>query len=627
MISNKDVSNAVASWSEQERHLSPRDVDRSNLADHITWWLGILCLVLLFLVAMNYSSRNMGGAGVQIPYNTFSWLAASLFVLVSLVRMFLLKKVVLHTSMAFYGAALFCLLLPFVYSDLLFLDVESLRLIGVLGGVVFFLALQQYTGRRFNYYLVSILIVSTAIQTAWGLTQYYFIFESSPLFWSARQGRPYGVFQQVNVFSIYLALGSMLVLYALSCSVRRSIYLILLVVSIVFANAHLAMLSAADTARLVGFLSVSIYLGHLWGRKLLSGKLVILFALAITLGSFLPRSWFDVRPSLEPNVISSSGNVGSVTRLVQSSGASNESEVTPKNVDWWRVLGTRPVIYKVSFDMFLDKPLTGHGIGTFRKQYLVYQGQFLKENPGAPAEFNLSHPHNEPLLWMIELGFLPGIGFVLILLGWLLGVRSGSLDLTILLLALPLVLQSLLELPFYHSVAHYLSFFAIMVIAMRGEWVRRFAIPRWPAFLVGPMAVFSAWKVWVFLLSTYYALIMFLSFNASGREDVGYLLKVNNPSAFKLRYEFELFQWQLRAARRNGEIEIEQLNNYLRWAFSTVQYAPMQSTYENFVMCLVLIDNLPAARQFTEEGLLMYPYSQKLIDFDRQLVTVEKAHE
>ena len=113
----------------------------------------------------------------------------------------------------------------------------------------------------------------------------------------------------------------------------------------------------------------------------------------------------------------------------------------------------------------------------------------------------------------------------------------------------------------------------------------------------------------MFLLSTYYALLMFLLFNASGRENVNYLLEVNNPSAFKLRYEFELFQWQLRRAREKGEIDLEQLNGYLRWAFSTVQYAPMQTTYENFVASLVLIDNKVPARRCLDEGLLMYPNS------------------
>lgn len=571
----------------------------------------------------------MGGSGVQIPYNTFAWLAASLFVLVALLRVFLLKELRLHSSVGFYAGAMICLFSPLIYSDRLFLDVEVLRIIGMLSGLLFFVALQQFAGARFNSYLLWILLVSTMMQTVWGLVQYYFIYESSRFFWSAAEGSPYGVFQQVNVFSIYVAFGSMLVLWVFSSSRIRSQQAAIGVAGLIFANAHLAVLSEGETSRFVGFVSVLFYLLYLRARRSLPHKIFVFFALMLVLGSFLPKSLFDVRPELPIQTIAFNMNLAeSEARNVAHSPPSSEIS-QPKAIAPYSqsILGTRPTIYQVSLSMFLDEPIIGHGIGSFRKQYLIYQGRFLEQNPSAPAEFNLGHPHNEPLYWMVELGALPGLGFLLILVGWVVGVRSGSLDLGVLLVALPLVMQSLLELPFYHSVAHYLSFFVIMVAAMSGKGMRNFTVPRWSGLIMGPLAMWSVWKAWVFLLSTYYALLMFLLFSASDREDVSYLLKVNNPSAFKLRYEFELFQWQLRRARRRGEIDIDSLNNYLRWAFSTIQYAPMQSTYENFAASLILIDNLEPARRFLDEGLLMYPANDVLKQLDRELAARETLDE
>ena len=599
----------------------------SEKAERITWWMGIVCLVILFWVAMNYTSRNMGGSGVQVPYNTFAWLAASLFVLVALVRVFLVRKFLLHTSTMYYAGALVCFFLPLIYSDRLFLDVEMLRIIGMLSGLLFFVALQQFVGARFNSYLLWILLASTAIQTVWGLVQYYFIFESSRLFWSAAQGSPYGVFQQVNVFTVYLALGSMLSLWGVSRSRVRSKWLLSSVAILIFANAHLAVLSGADTARFVGLVSVLSYLVYLRAGQTLSTNFTILFAVALCFGSFTPKTFFDVRPDSRLEVASASQLASSSINDSKTSYRLIDTAPTKSTNPTDSALGTRPTIYAVSLAMFLDKPLTGHGIGSFRKQYLLYQGEYLKRHPAAPAEFNLSHPHNEPLYWMVELGALPLVGFLLVLSAWFFSVRLGTLDLTTLLVGLPLVLQSLLELPFYHSVAHYLSFVIILVASMSIGGLKSFSVPRWFALFIGPLALWLASKAWVFLLSTYYALLMFLLFNASGRENVNYLLEVNNPSAFKLRYEFELFQWQLRRAREKGEIDLEQLNGYLRWAFSTVQYAPMQTTYENFVASLVLINNQVPARRYLDEGLLMYPNSEKLRAFDRQLSVMEAADE
>lgn len=601
----------------------------SEKAERITWWMGIVCLVILFWVAMNYTSRNMGGSGVQVPYNTFAWLAASLFVLVALVRVFLVRKFLLHTSTIYYAGALVCFFFPLIYSDRLFLDVEILRIIGVLSGLLFFVALQQFIGARFNSYLLWILLASTAIQTVWGLVQYYFIFESSRFFWSAAQGSPYGVFQQVNVFSIYLAMGSMLALWLFSRSQSHPWFAVAGLACLIFFNAHLSVLSAADTSRFAGFFSVVVYLVFMWRKRLLSAKLFVFLVLVATLGSFLPKSMFDVRSGAGLAEATSSSDYASgefidpIQASVSAATASKGSEILSPTEQSSPLLGTRPTIYRVSLDMFLDEPLTGHGIGSFRKQYLLYQGKYLKENPGAPAEFNLGHPHNEPLYWLIELGLVTAIGMFLILLGWVAGVRSGFLDLSVLLVGLPLLMQSLLELPFYHSATHYLSFMVILVAAMHGRGLRRFAIPRWSGLFVGPLALWSILKTWVFLLSTYYALSMFLLFNASGREDVSYLLNVKNPSAYKLRFEFELFQWQLRRAERSGEIDINSLNNYLRWAFSTIQYAPMETTYENFVASLMLIGNLEPARRYLNEGLLMYPYNTKLRAYDQELHALE----
>lgn len=593
--------------------------------ERITFWLGVALLALLFWVAMNYSSLNMGGSGVQVPYNLFAWLACSLFIAVAIVRVIVLRIVWFHSTTLYYAIALTLLFAPLLWTNRLFLDVELLRFLGMFAGVLFFFALQQFMVRDFVNLALLILLASTLIQTFWGILQYYFIFERSALFWSASAGRPYGVFQQVNVFSIYLALGSLLMLNRVSLLRTKPVWLLVFASSVLLANAHLTVLSEADTARAVAFVSAFGYLVFLWSASRLSKKSVLIFATMLIIGTFSPKAWFEIRPDQITEQTSSGGVSADIfaatsqlsTNLDESAGA------TPTQSKF----GTRPTIYAVALEMFFDKPLVGHGVGSFRKQYLLYQGDYLRRYPAAPAEINIGHPHNELLYWAVELGLIPLFGFLLILIAWVVSVRRRALDASILLVGTPLLLQTMLELPFYHSTVHYLGAMVVLVAAMSPSGLKSFRIPVWQIPVLAGLTLWSLWKTWVFLLSTYFALTMFLLFNASGRNDISYLLDINNPSAFKLRHEFEIFQWKFRRAKESGEMSLEDVNNYLRWAFSTVQYAPMQSTYENFVASLVLVDKKKPARRYLDEGLLMYPGSAKLKAFDQQLATMESGGE
>jgi hypothetical protein len=139
-----------------------------------------------------------------------------------------------------------------------------------------------------------------------------------------------------------------------------------------------------------------------------------------------------------------------------------------------------------------------------------------------------------------------------------------------------------------------------------------FKLPRFSGLVIVPTALWGAFQALMFLFATYYALLMFLGFNQSGREQIAFLVDVNRPAAFKLRYEFEIFQWKLRRAVESGEITIDEINQFLMWAYSTTQYAPMVTTYENFVQCLMMINNVEAAKKYAAEGAMMYPLSERL---------------
>lgn len=577
----------------------------------------IAFLVLTFCVAMNYVSRNMGGGGIQLPYNNFTWIFASAFILISFTFAAFNKVVNYSKGLLFYAAIVLLLLLPLLYTNRLFLDVEMLRFAGLGAGVLFFFSLYQSQGKSLKHVLLKILFLSTLIQSAWGVLQFYFILESNVLFYRADIGRPYGVFQQVNDFTSFLAVGSMLAIYyAFTFKNELSGKKFALLLFIVFVNFHLGILADADAALAVATSSVILYLVYL-AASTKQLKMSVAFLVAMLIGVLIPKDWVDIRKQSASTdySVEVQKSVSDEPLLSDSTSIESLPQKAPVSKDAVGrkvgLLGTRATIYPVVLDMIQQNPWLGYGVGSFTKQYLLAQGAFLLENPSAPAEFNLNHPHNEILYWVVELGAFAIIPFIFLLLGWFYGTRKGVIEARILLLALPLVLHSMVELPFYHTAIHFLAFLLILFCADKSK-VRSFQLPKFNWLVVAPGLLFGFIQIQIFLLSTMHALQMFLAFNQTERQEIKLLTGVNNPAAFKHRFEFELFQWQLQRGLREGRIAKQELLNYIYWAFSVTQYAPLQSTYENFVDALAIYGNKDAALKYAEEGRLMYPDSDKL---------------
>lgn len=78
-------------------------------------------------------------------------------------------------------------------------------------------------------------------------------------------------------------------------------------------------------------------------------------------------------------------------------------------------INTRLLIWKTTLEMIKDRPIFGSGIGTFKMNYLNYQAEFLRKNPGyIKYSGKAGEAHNEYLQMWAELGII-GLGlFILI---------------------------------------------------------------------------------------------------------------------------------------------------------------------------------------------------------------------
>ncbi|MDR1340558.1 MAG: O-antigen ligase family protein [Prevotellaceae bacterium] len=126
-------------------------------------------------------------------------------------------------------------------------------------------------------------------------------------------------------------------------------------------------------------------------------------------------------------------------------------------------------VWQSTWDMIRDKPLTGHGYGTFNAKYMLYQAEYFETHPDskyADLADNVLHPFNEYLLVWAEHGII-GMGYIA-LLGFLLircYFRAPSYIKFIALLSmLSLAVLSCFSYPFKYPFTWLIAFLNIVLI-------------------------------------------------------------------------------------------------------------------------------------------------------------------
>ena len=77
----------------------------------------------------------------------------------------------------------------------------------------------------------------------------------------------------------------------------------------------------------------------------------------------------------------------------------------------------RLLIWRVSSDMVMDKPLLGHGVGAFEKKYMFYQADYFRNHPQSDflnVADNVTYPYNELLHIAVETGMCGLVLFLLV---------------------------------------------------------------------------------------------------------------------------------------------------------------------------------------------------------------------
>ncbi|BDM62675.1 ligase [Shewanella sp. NFH-SH190041] len=541
-------------------------------------FLFVLIFGLYMLLGMHYFQPNLGGAGLQLPTNAIGWIFITLMIALGLWH-------IATTSTLRYNRFNLVLLLggammtlPLCWASGITAPLSYARLLGLWGGILFFVSLQQM---RFNPQqkrtLLYLILTAVLIESLFSLYQ-YFLLQSGNIFgYNTVINRPYGIFQQPNVAASFLTTGVALSLYLLSTESRQSAKWLCLVTLFV------AVIPVVILQSRTGYLSLVIapmlMLPWAWHRCYKAQRLPELLAwLALYAVSML---------------------LGSLTLEQADSVARAAAEMTNP--------GARVPIYLHSLEMFLEKPWLGWGYGSFEVSYLHSYTNALAYGHALPGSApNLDHPHNELLFWAVEGGIIPLAGIAIMAAGFLHGVfkhNSGFKSIALVGLLFPILLHTQTEYPFYQSVIHWVIFITLIWLQCGDIECREISVRA--SFLVKFLALLIPLLTALYMLTTLHTTYLMVKYEQSNPKDLRPLTHVINPESFMVRFDNAVNSFRLQTALIKNDRN--EMKHYIHWAQYVSETTPRATVYYNWIRALWQLGQQQQARNLLAKAKVLYP--------------------
>lgn len=408
-------------------------------------WL-ISIFFIWITLPMHLYIPNMGGVGVALPQNILGWgMMALLSLVIWLGILFNKKHVIITPTMKLLFLTLVLLTIPLLYTRPEWLAAALWRWAGLLGGLIFYFSwLQTDISKRTYRGVFYAILLAVVIQAFMALLQLFGLGDWIP--YPLIGGRPYGVFQQVNLLASFTATGLALALmlfllpyFSLRVKRHEKLRLMLLALLLAVFPALLVWLQSR-----IGWLAggvVALLFIATCTRKysLRCGAAVIMMLLGTAIGVA---------------VLAWGSHVGAVSHVGSDSA--------------------RGVMLNTTLAMIVEKPLSGWGYGGFEYSFQHFRAALGQSTLGVGVA---THPHNELLLWWVE-GGLPGLFGMLLLLfaGLRLAYKAWcnsklhsdqGIALALCFVLLPMALHTQTEYLFYLSTLHWAVFLLLLAMLDR----------------------------------------------------------------------------------------------------------------------------------------------------------------
>jgi len=530
---------------------------------------------IYFLVAAHFTFPNHGGFGLALPANPVAWTFIASWIGIGFWHWTTRKSLTFSTTTLWYMAGVLVLAVPQFYPLAATEDGAGQRLLGLLGGLLLFIAIQQQPWRQTQWRAVLMLILACcAIQSGVGLIQYFLLEPGNILGFNKAENRPYGTFQQVNVMASFVATGLVLAIYLFTAPTRsRSRLANALALFQIFAAGLLLVVIQSRTGQLAGLLGVVLLIP----RLLSSGRpqtIVVLITLALgVLAANLSRevvNQVDRPPSIYEDP------------------------------------GVRTTIFAQSADVIGKHWVLGAGYGRFESAWRNEHAQQASP-PGNVIDglHALNHPHNETLFWTVEGGITALIGLLILAVGFLRTFRGCSMARIAGLLALPapILIHTQTEYPLYHSTLHWIVL--VSLLAFIDGKTSRLSLVRLPrVILPAALSVLLPLFTAIYMVSSLQALVHLTQIEASEPKDYAPLTNIWNPAAQTHRFQFHLMELRLLTALSKGD-EAE-LNQFLDWVQERKATQPRIPFYFNEALALHALGQHEAAEEVVRHARYLF---------------------
>lgn len=542
-------------------------------------WLDILFLASFAFAAwylQNTFIRNRGGVGLELPFNNLIYGCMTIALGLMIAKCIWLKQIKLSKFNLIMFGVVFLLLFPFLFNTFEFLNGTPYKVLALGFALIFMLAMQQLTYRFSTPFLFVIIVIAGLIQLGHGLNQHYFFFLNKELqtaqFLSSMLT---GSFQHTNILASFLALTCIILCY-FQCRVtsfRIASSLILLI--IVSLCVHVVVINS-DTGRINFIFCVGIA-SVIFACMFRRWELILVFTTVILIG-FLDRQahmfmFYDHYAAYieSPEILSRTFQKMTIE--------------TPRTLDY---LSPRPSYFYVAWQAFLQSPWVGHGIGSYFYTHTFTQATFINDVGHLPftftASFNVTHPHNELLYWMVESGVSALLAFIL-LVGYLfyLASKSSKYGWVLLLMLLPLATHSMLEYPFASSSLHFLCF--VMLITLIGQrQIKTYRIPNLISGVTGLIYIGLSLMIFPIFIHTYQVQTLIAKSEFKTRVPLEVLIKIKEPGALDYWYNQELQYKNFLAINTEDNPPQEMVESFISFAKQEIKHYPFPSIFEKLLI-------------------------------------------
>ena len=267
----------------------------------------------------------------------------------------------------------------------------------------------------------------------------------------------------------------------------------------------------------------------------------------------------------------------------------------------------RLLYWRHCLELFVQAPWFGHGYGMFESVFVNNYYAIPQSLSGARIiEQNLDHPHNEILYWGVEGGAIALSGLAVWLFAGIRLLRQLPWPQRLALIALPfpMLFHSMVEYPFYHSVAHWLAliwlvWFMDQEVGQPSEYGCR------ASFLLKSLALLVPLVTVPFMATGIQTAYWVTQFERGGMKDFTLLERVINPLPWFSRFMYDVMSIRLINAMPSHNAA--ELQAYVAWAkeFNAVQ--PRSQLYWNGALALDALQQPEEAARWRAEGARLFP--------------------